>query len=109
MTVPTLILIGDRDDWTPADACRKMAAGESDIGVTRTKGAGDVVTLVVYPGATHAFDAVAPSRRYLGHFMEYDEAAAKDAEVRLRAFLHDTLTDATPASAVVPGAHPALH
>jgi dienelactone hydrolase len=102
MTVPTLILIGDRDDWTPADACRKMAAGESDIGITRPKDAGKAVTLVVYPGATHAFDFPVPSRRYLGHFMEYDQAAARDAERRTREFLHDNLNAPTPASAITP-------
>ena len=27
MTIPTLILIGERDDWDAADTCRKMVAG----------------------------------------------------------------------------------
>jgi dienelactone hydrolase len=107
MTVPTLILIGDRDDWTPADACRKMAAGESDIGIMRPKDAGKAVTLVVYPGATHAFDFPVPSRRYLGHFMEYDQAAAQDAERRMREFLYDKLNGPIPASATAPGSQPA--
>ena len=35
MTAPTLILIGDKDDWTPASACRDMVAHRSDIGITR--------------------------------------------------------------------------
>jgi len=46
MTAPTLILIGDRDDWTPAAYCQEMA----------THGGGEPVKLVIYPGATHAFD-----------------------------------------------------
>ena len=31
MTVPTLILIGESDDWTPADACRKLVNGQDDL------------------------------------------------------------------------------
>jgi hypothetical protein len=32
MAIPTLILMGGSDDWTPADACRKLASGEGDLG-----------------------------------------------------------------------------
>lgn len=39
MTVPTLILIGESDDWTPAEACRKLVEGQDDLGMTRQKGA----------------------------------------------------------------------
>ena len=46
---------------------------------------------MVYPNATHAFDARIPPRRYLGHFMQYDESAAQDADTRVRAFLHQEL------------------
>jgi len=38
MTVPTLILIGESDDWTPAEACRKLVVGQDDLGMTRQKG-----------------------------------------------------------------------
>jgi len=38
MTVPTLILIGESDDWTPAEACRKLVDGQDDLGMTRQKG-----------------------------------------------------------------------
>ena len=40
MTVPTLIVIGERDDWASADACRKFAAGEDDMGISRQRGKG---------------------------------------------------------------------
>ena len=30
MTVPTLILIGELDDWTPAKECRNLAEGRDD-------------------------------------------------------------------------------
>lgn len=52
---PLLILIGEKDDWTPAEACRRLTE--------RSQAAGYPVTLKVYPGALHAFDSPAP-RRY---------------------------------------------
>jgi len=30
MTVPTLVLVGELDDWTPADECRSMVDGRDD-------------------------------------------------------------------------------
>jgi len=46
--VPTLILIGSADDWTPAAACQQMVAG--------ARGRSAHVQIVVYPGAHHEFD-----------------------------------------------------
>jgi hypothetical protein len=51
MTVPTLILIGERDDRGTANACRKMVAGEDDFGFSRQKGEDARVRLIVYPEA----------------------------------------------------------
>jgi dienelactone hydrolase len=46
--VPTLILIGSADDWTPASACQQMVAGAHERSAR--------VQIVVYPGAHHEFD-----------------------------------------------------
>ncbi|HZC58035.1 MAG TPA: dienelactone hydrolase family protein [Xanthobacteraceae bacterium] len=46
--VPTLILVGSADDWTPAAVCQQMVSGAHD----RTAR----VQIVVYPGAHHEFD-----------------------------------------------------
>lgn len=46
--VPTLILIGRADDWTPAAPCEQMVAG--------AQGRTARTTIVVYPGAYHEFD-----------------------------------------------------
>jgi dienelactone hydrolase len=46
--VPTLILIGSADDWTPAAACQQMVAGAHERSAR--------VQIVVYPGAHHEFD-----------------------------------------------------
>ena len=46
--IPTLILIGSADDWTPASYCQQMVAGAHG----RSAGA----QIVVYSGAHHEFD-----------------------------------------------------
>jgi len=51
---PLLILVGELDDWTPAEPCRRLAAA--------SRQAGHPVEIVVYPGAHHSFDGRAPIR-----------------------------------------------
>jgi dienelactone hydrolase len=46
--LPTLILIGAKDDWTPASACEQMVAG--------ARGRTARTNITVYPGAYHDFD-----------------------------------------------------
>jgi dienelactone hydrolase len=76
--VPLLILIGDKDDWTPADSCRKLQAAGFDRP--------ELVDAVYYPNARHSFDYNVPDRSAFGHRLGYDTAAAPDAEARTRAF-----------------------
>lgn len=90
MTVPVLIVIGEADDWCPADLCKKMVAHESDATVQRPSGGGVPVKLVVYPGATHHFDW--HDLTLLGHVMRYDATAANDAKLQMRAFLQRTMS-----------------
>jgi dienelactone hydrolase len=89
MTVPTLILTGESDDWTPAEACRKLANGEDEMGVSRQKGEGTPIRLIVYPNAYHGFDL--PNLRapvtYFGHHQEYNKDATDQASEALREFL----------------------
>jgi dienelactone hydrolase len=98
MSVPLLVLIGDRDDWTPAGDCIDMAAGRSAIPVSRQPGDRSNVKLVVYPGARHGFDiadlGIIPGGVTVqGHRLEYDEAATRDAAQQVRAFLEGALKD----------------
>jgi dienelactone hydrolase len=51
---PPLILAGEKDDWTPAEHCRRLAASAEAKGYP--------VTIKVYPGAHHSFDSRAPVR-----------------------------------------------
>jgi dienelactone hydrolase len=83
-TVSTLILVGDKDDWTHASWCRDM--------MTRRDGKASTVKLIVYPGATHGFNAPAPTREYLGHHLEYDAKATADAWAQVRSFLYENLS-----------------
>ena len=90
MSAPLLILIGEADAWNPAEACRWLEA--------HARPDAEKVELVVYPGAHHAFDIVAfnPGRSLRGRWVEYNEAAAKDAEEKTRAFLDAHLVEISP-------------
>ena len=89
MTVPTLILIGERDDFADVDSCRKMAAGEDDMGISRQKGEGVAVRLITYPDAYFGFDVPALKSAIWrhGHRLEFNEAAADRSSEALREFL----------------------
>lgn len=81
--IPLLVLIGDKDDWTPADRCRQLQAA----GFVQP----DLVEVVYYPNAFHSFDNNARDRTVPGgggkvHRLAYDPEAAADAEARTRAF-----------------------
>jgi dienelactone hydrolase len=74
-SAPTLVLIGEKDDWTPAALCQAVESKPN-------------VKVVVFPGATHAF--VMPLTEpvdCLGHHLVYDEKAAQDAQQDADAFL----------------------
>jgi dienelactone hydrolase len=96
MAVPTLVLIGELDDWTTAKACHAMAEGRSDLGLSREKGDRSMVTLVVYPGVYHSFNApilrsIVPGARFMGHWLEYNTDADKDSAEKVKEFLHSKL------------------
>jgi dienelactone hydrolase len=74
-SVPVLVLVGEKDDWTPAATCQPFASKTN-------------FEVVVYPGATHAFNVPFDKPLdLLGHHMVYDEKAAQDAQERADAFL----------------------
>jgi len=47
-----LMLVGESDDWTPAEPCKRLAA----------QAAGHPPQIEAYPGAFHGFDSAAPLR-----------------------------------------------
>jgi dienelactone hydrolase len=93
MTVPTLILIGELDDWTLARECRNLVEGRDDYGISRQKGLGVPIEFVVYPGAHHAFDvpSLATPIKLLGHRLEFNEAARDQSIDAVRKFLYATI------------------
>jgi len=73
-TVPTIILIGQKDDWTPADQCNGIADKTN-------------VEITVYPNAVHHFAALGMDMTYLGHRLLYDAEATNDGQRRALAFI----------------------
>jgi dienelactone hydrolase len=53
-SAPLRILAGEKDDWTPAEPCRKLAEEAAAVG--------QPVSIKIYPGAHHAFDSPRPER-----------------------------------------------
>jgi dienelactone hydrolase len=80
---PLLILIGEKDDWTPANRCKLLLPKKSE----------QEIILKVYPDAYHAFDAPFGLTNYLGHKIGRNLNAAKDANDRIKAFLEKHLLD----------------
>jgi len=81
VTGPILILIGDADEWTRADVCRRFV---ERLGAS---GQADQVVLKIYPGATHGFDAPGGARIFAGHPISPDPALAADAWAQVLGFL----------------------
>jgi dienelactone hydrolase len=68
LSVPALILVGDRDIWTSTKGCQALERSPN-------------VKVVVYPGVGHGFAMP------FGHNAQYNHDAAGDAKGRAEAFL----------------------
>jgi dienelactone hydrolase len=86
---PLLVLVGDADDWTPAEPCLRLA-----------EKTGAAMRLLLYPGALHDFDAPdmaihvrrnVPSTQSGTATLGTDPAARADAIVRVPAFVDEIL------------------
>jgi dienelactone hydrolase len=79
LDIPTLILAGAKDEVTPARDCVELAKRQQP----------DMVKLVVYPGAAHAFDLpeFRGARQVMGMSLAYDRDAAQRSWGELRSFL----------------------
>ncbi|MET3757598.1 dienelactone hydrolase [Rhizobium binae] len=86
-TVPTLIMTGERDNWSRAERCQKRLARLSDNAPP--------VELDVYRGVYHNFDApeFMVGKRVLGHIEKYDPDAAAKSIRSVYAFLRKYLTN----------------
>lgn len=81
LEIPTLILIGELDNVTPAADCERLAKAQS--------GDGSDLKLVVYPGAHHGFDnpGFADGIRVSGMWLKYDRDAAEHSRSEMHDFL----------------------
>ncbi len=87
-SAPTIVLIGEKDDWTPAALCQA------------DKGKPNLEEVAVFPGATHGF--VMPMGEpvdYLGHHIAFDVKATLDAQKDADAFMDSHLKKRAAASA----------
>jgi dienelactone hydrolase len=79
VVVPQLALSGGKDDWSLAGPSVTLANAQAN----------GIMQIKVYPEAYHDFD-VPTQKGYskLGHWLQYDPAAAEDASVRVTELPH---------------------
>jgi dienelactone hydrolase len=77
--IPTLILVGAKDEVTPAADCAELAKRQPP----------GIVKFVAYPGAAHGFDLAefGAGEKVMGMLLAYDRNTAQRSWKELRAFL----------------------
>ncbi len=102
LSAPLLILIGAKDDWTPAPVCQRL--------IDRLPSGSAAVTMQVYAGAEHAFDDETQGWMYLpavvnphvrsqtGATVGYDRAAHQAAIADVRRFVQQHLAAPKPSN-----------
>lgn len=86
VAIPLRILIGEKDDWTPAPQCRDVIAGAKNP---------SLIEATFYPDAYHSFDCNCGTRWINGmgggkttsRRIEGNAAVTRDAEMQTRIFL----------------------
>jgi len=71
-----LILIGEHDDWTPAQRCTTMSTHDENN-----------YELIILKKAYHSYDVPNLSEDYLGHRVQYSKTAAEQSYREARMFL----------------------
>jgi dienelactone hydrolase len=84
LATDVLILIGEADDWTPAQRCVDLLKQYEMMEGRRPM-------VKVYPQATHAFEVRAPDRLDFGHPEKFHPTAAADSFASTRQFLDQRL------------------
>jgi len=92
---PLLVLIGEADDWTPAEPCKQLAAAVA--------ARGEAMQIVIYPDTYHDFDNPGVTSKHVrkevpngvhpgrGVTVAPNPEAREDAKQRVLAFFADTL------------------
>jgi dienelactone hydrolase len=77
-TVPTVLMLGAKDEWTPIKFCLDFnKAGKYEVNI--------------YDNASHAFDINLPYRSFAGHTLWYDAVADKDSREKTKNFFQKQL------------------
>lgn len=87
MMAATLIIAGARDSAT--EACRNLAEGKDDMGISRQRGAGARIRLAIMADAHAGFDLSMFQKPVdvQGYHLEYSQSATEEAKETLRQFL----------------------
>jgi dienelactone hydrolase len=81
LEAPLLILIGDKDDWTPPAKCEEL---ENTLNWDK---ASQELVFKTYPNTYHGFDIVGLDRKVGRHQMKYNPESAADAFEQVKSFL----------------------
>lgn len=81
---PTIVLVGEKDDWTPPAECIKSKSP----GVVT----GAEFEVISYPDAHHGFDQQRATTKYKGHTLAYSREATVDSRKRVKDFFIKHLT-----------------
>lgn len=76
LITPLLVLIGDKDDWTPHGNCQSIESFMT----------GEPYELKLYPNTTHSFDLPDLNTKWLGHTLRSNPSATKDSRSRMISF-----------------------
>ena len=81
LALPTLVLIGELDDWSWAASCERL--------MKRWDRNSAPLKLIVFPEAYHSFDStdIRGTIRYFGHWLRYDVEATRRAAEATHDFL----------------------
>jgi dienelactone hydrolase len=81
---PTIVFVGEKDDWSPPAECIKSKSA----GVVT----GAEFEVISYPNTYHGFDLPGPMRKVFGYAMAYDREATVDSRRRYIEFFTKNLT-----------------
>jgi dienelactone hydrolase len=81
---PTIVFVGEKDDWSPPAECIKSKSA----GVVT----GAEFEVISYPNTYHGFDQPRPMRKVFGYTMAYDREATVDSRRRYIEFFTKNLT-----------------
>jgi dienelactone hydrolase len=81
LKAPLLILIGEKDSWTPPSVCKKL---EYTLNWDKKS---HQLLFKIYPNTFHAFDMEGIDRKDRGHRLKYNRESASDAIQEVRSFL----------------------